>query len=300
MPQLFEDPDVVAVSDPNQIGSDAYNQQVARAQQPTDAESADIDWERVQHIVNLRIHAAQQQAKAQEQAMRFAGQREYEQLISGGATPQEALRRTAHKLYFNSPGHLTSALRYTQPVPPPPTQIQAVPIMGPEGKQVGMGIPNPRGGVHLVTQPRTAAPKMSEADRRELILAKKEMDGAQTKLDAVSKAISLQRAARIVDKKKVAALEIEAAALQPKLKAAQDRYRSIGIDPSAAPAAAQEPSAQPLPDSQEKLQANVTYSTPKGIFTWTGTGWKKPAADQMLEVDDAEGGGEDGSVQEER
>lgn len=236
MPQLFEDPDVVAVSDPNQIGSDAYNQQVARAQQPTDAESADIDWERVQHIVNLRIHAAQQQAKAQEQAMRFAGQREYEQLISGGATPQEALRRTAHKLYFNSPGHLTSALRYTQPVPPPPTQIQAVPIMGPEGKQVGMGIPNPRGGVHLVTQPRTTAPKMSEADRRELILAKKEMDGAQTKLDAVSKAISLQRAARIVDKKKVAALEIEAAALQPKLKAAQDRYRST---PSSAPAGEQ-------------------------------------------------------------
>lgn len=62
-----------------------------------------------------RIAMANQRAKSEEMAMRLAGQMEYEQLVSGGAKPEEALRRVAHKLYFNSPTGLASALRATAP-----------------------------------------------------------------------------------------------------------------------------------------------------------------------------------------
>lgn len=67
--------------------------------------------------VRTRIAEANQRAKAEEQAMRLAGQMEYQQLVGAGATPEEALRRTAHKLYFNSPAGLATALRATRPQP---------------------------------------------------------------------------------------------------------------------------------------------------------------------------------------
>lgn len=77
---------------------------------------AELEAERLRNMdVRTRIALANQAQKAEEQAMKFAGQQEYQQLISGGATPEEALRRTAHKIFYNSPAGLTSAIRATRP-----------------------------------------------------------------------------------------------------------------------------------------------------------------------------------------
>lgn len=87
----------------------------------------EVDWDYVRKAVaakaqtdamNARRQAAQ--AKMQQDAVRFAGQREFEELIKGGATPQEALRRTLGKLTFQDPKAMVSAAFAAQEKTPEP------------------------------------------------------------------------------------------------------------------------------------------------------------------------------------
>lgn len=85
---------------------------------PTYSANPGVDWGQVAQAVSLRrnLEAADETAKAN--AIRWQGQQDYQTLIGSGVDPVEALRRTAHKLYFNSPAGMASALRTTQKVDP--------------------------------------------------------------------------------------------------------------------------------------------------------------------------------------
>lgn len=88
------------------------------------------------------------QWRAAERAIRFAGQLEYKQLVEGGAKPEEALRRTAHKLFFNSPQHLSAALERTAPLPSVPSEINLVPMRNPQtGETMGYGYMTSSGSI---------------------------------------------------------------------------------------------------------------------------------------------------------
>lgn len=274
---------------------------------PSD-EGGRVDWHAVEALLERDRHEEENRIKAEQNAIRFAGQQEYQSLVEGGATPEEALRRTAHKLYYNSPEHLTAALRYTKPPPPLATNIQAVPIMGADGKPIGMGVPNPRGGVHLVPQPKPAvtpfdaqvkefegekylqtAPgrfqhiprpgstRLTPAQQRELELARRELSSEQGKLNAASSVLIKAKAERFTKKSVLQQLEQQVSDATTKVEAAKKRFRAAGLSDSSAetsttPATRE---ARALPDSKDNLEANVTYKTPKGEFTWTGSGWVK-------------------------
>lgn len=246
----------------------------------------DVDWNAVEGLVGLALKAHQQKLETEKQARRFKGLTEYRSLIEGGATPEEALRRTAPDLYADSLQHLVPALRYSRPTPPVPTQLQAVPILDESGKAIGRGIPNPRGGVHLVTPPRPAAQKLSPADARELDLAKRDLSTATSGLADAQKKMLAAKAARFTKKETMAALQKDVTDYTTKLETAKQRFRSIGIDPNSVTSApmpsAPSTGASPLPDSQDALVANTLYALPKGNFVWTGKGWKKPDTELPL------------------
>jgi hypothetical protein len=82
----------------------------------SNAYMAELEAERLRQMsTRERIAMANQRVKAEEQAMRFAGMQEYQQLLDGGSAPEEAMRRVAHKLYYNAPSGLASILRATRP-----------------------------------------------------------------------------------------------------------------------------------------------------------------------------------------
>ena len=49
--------------------------------------------------------------------MRWQGMQEYNELVTGGADPIEALRRTGTKMFFNDPQGLVSMIRVAQQKP---------------------------------------------------------------------------------------------------------------------------------------------------------------------------------------
>lgn len=102
--------------------------------------------------------------QSQELAMRARGQMEYSQLVSGGATPEEAYRRTAHLLNWNHPDKLAQALARIPGADTPFTPI----IEDVEGGRVLRTSPR---GAHFI---RDMPPKMPQAnaDERKLIEGK--------------------------------------------------------------------------------------------------------------------------------
>lgn len=74
-------------------------------------EEGGVDWRAVNAAVEAAVTARKYQDQLEERAIQFEGKQEYQQLVEGGATPDEALRRTAHKLYFNKPDKFVSAVK---------------------------------------------------------------------------------------------------------------------------------------------------------------------------------------------
>ncbi len=155
------------------------------------------------------IRARKAQAEVEEAAVRFGGQREYQQLVRGGATPEEALRRTADKLFFNHPDKLASYAAGIQS--PAPDSINATPVMNPEtGKPMGYAVIAPPGvNIHASQFNTAAKPDLGflaqqrvlqgqmEAARKVLIEAQKKVyaPGAtpEEKQDAARQALGAQR-----------------------------------------------------------------------------------------------------------
>lgn len=133
------------------------------------------------------LKARKYQVEAEETAIRFAGQREFNQLVGGGATPEEALRRTAGKLFFNHPDKMAMALGR---VPAPgaiPTSVNAVPIIDPTtGERLGSSVFSPRGQLHATQFQKPGALTPDELAQRNL--AGKDIDAMNRELSALKKA----------------------------------------------------------------------------------------------------------------
>lgn len=152
----------------------------------------------------------------QEHATRMAGQLEYQQLVQGGASPEEALRRTADKLFFSHPDQLATAL-YHLPAPGVvPGALQAVPITGANGEQIGDVVYDPKGRVHAsrFTGPAKMPPDVAAnqkvleaqlaAQRKELSQAQKDMRAGLTpeeKQDAARRALTAQNSISDLEKR---------------------------------------------------------------------------------------------------
>lgn len=133
--------------------------------------SGPVDWGQVNQLMGIherqRANAFEQQqqseamaqrqrefeSKAQQEAIRLQGQMEYEELLKGGATPEEALRRIAHKLFSENPAGMVAALRATQPKPEMPTSIRSIPIMDAQGNILAQGVPGASGQVNPLPRP---------------------------------------------------------------------------------------------------------------------------------------------------
>lgn len=115
----------------------------------TPEDNAYIAEQRGQAMLDPRYLVASNRVRvqAEEDAMRFAGQREFAQLVAGGATPEEAMRRTAGKLFWNHPDKMAAALAKTPGQGVVPTQLNAVPMMA-GNQQIGNAVYDPHGRLH--------------------------------------------------------------------------------------------------------------------------------------------------------
>ena len=132
------------------------------------------------------LKARKVKADAEEAAVRFAGQREFNQLVSAGAMPEEALRRTASKMFFNHPDKMALALSRLPAPGSIPSQLQAVPIMGAGGEQIGSSVFTPQGRLHASTFTKPGALTPDELAQRQL--AGKDIDAMNRELTSLKRA----------------------------------------------------------------------------------------------------------------
>src|SRR4029079_15116847 len=112
----------------------------------TAQDNAYLSEQRGQAMLDPRYATAQAKLRipAEEEAVRFAGQKEFQQLVAGGATPEEALRRTAGKLFWNHPDKLAAALSRRPSPGVVPTELTAIPITS-DGERIGNAVYGPKG-----------------------------------------------------------------------------------------------------------------------------------------------------------
>lgn len=139
----------------------------------------------------LKRKRADDLAKEQERAIREAGYQEYNQLVAGGAKPEEALRRTAGKLYYNEPSRLVSALKTTSGLLPPPlpATMPSVPLLGADGKPIAYGTFDPNSHkLHSVIRP--TSPRMPDEMRLGLQDSRDEMGDIRRRISQQEKALN--------------------------------------------------------------------------------------------------------------
>lgn len=74
----------------------------------------DADWSQVASAISLasRLRADAEASRAN--ALRWQGSQEYQSLVASGVPPEDALRRTAHLLFYNEPSGIASIMRSTR------------------------------------------------------------------------------------------------------------------------------------------------------------------------------------------
>lgn len=162
------------------------------------------------------------QQKMRERAIREQGYKEFQDLVSSGAKPEEALRRVAPKLYYNDPAHMATALKATAStaLPQIPTQLNAVPALGPNGEAIANVIFDPaKGTIHSSYPNIPRLPPDVQLDIRE---SSAEIADLRKQLGAQRKV----RAEAITDKDRSAAAG-EIAQLEKALADAQGRRKSL-------------------------------------------------------------------------
>lgn len=202
-----------------------------------------VNWNAVNQIVGAELQARKQQAqvelqarkeqeRAEEEAVRYQGMQEYQKLIDGGATPEEAFRYAAPKLMHKNEKSMAGALRATAPrqfAPPRPRQPQvrtfadgSVNLVDPE-----TGNSRPIGAA----RPAKAIPpaKPTPIPRQDWKIAETEYDDARANLKKV-------REMDEGNKKEIEAkdLAVQQAKLgvAKKLQALKDLGKTVGNDDS--------------------------------------------------------------------
>lgn len=129
-------------------------------------------------------------AELEEQAMRTAGQLEYQQLVQGGALPEEAYRRVAGKLNWNHPDKLALSLDRLPAPGVVPESLNSVPIMGDAGARIGDAVYGSKGQLHATrfANPNAITPeqKMGEkATQRDLDDARRALTHLQRQAEGM-------------------------------------------------------------------------------------------------------------------
>jgi hypothetical protein len=191
-----------------------------------------VDWGQVAQAVNLssRIQADDEAAKAN--AIRWQGQQDYQALVDSGVTPEDALRRTAHKLYFNEPSGVASLLRATKKEEPwsnnpqdfgentfLPTSRNSGQWQRKQGEQPKpyelmpgvWAIDRPTGGVQIIKQPDTdkpetvtvtSKPEFGAGDTVTQKITRKEYEAKEAEKAAAKKAAALEPVQALFNKAK--------------------------------------------------------------------------------------------------
>lgn len=154
----------------------------------TALDNAYLAEQRGQSMLDPRYAIAQAKLRvqAEEEAVRFAGQKEFEQLVSGGATPEEALRRTASKLFWNHPDKMAMALSRTPAPGAVPHELNAIPITS-GGEQIGNAVYGPGGKLHSTqfSNPHRTPPDVVASQK----VLSGEIDGLERDLNRQRKAM---------------------------------------------------------------------------------------------------------------
>lgn len=127
------------------------------------------------------IRARLAKMQAEEAAVRYAGQSEFNQLVSGGATPAEALRRTATKIFFNHPDKMVQAFSRLEAPGVIPSTINAIPIKDASGNIIGSSVFSPEGKLHATHFSGSLSPEL-QAQRA---LAGKDINAINQELNAL-------------------------------------------------------------------------------------------------------------------
>lgn len=163
------------------------------------------------------LRARKAKVDAEESAIRFSGQQEFNQLVSGGATPEEALRRTAGKLFFNHPDKLAMALNRVPSAGETPTSLTGVPItLG--GKTVGTAVYDPRGRLHATQFAPTSVKPPPEVIAQERV-TRSQMDSARREIEQARKDV-----AKAIDEKEKQEATRRQLAAQNKLSDLEKSY----------------------------------------------------------------------------
>lgn len=80
-------------------------------------EDANLTLEQGLGLIKLIGTLREQRRESEAAAIRYQGEMEYQKLIESGIPPDEAMRRSAPKMFFNHPGGATAALKAMQPAP---------------------------------------------------------------------------------------------------------------------------------------------------------------------------------------
>ena len=115
-------------------------------------EDANLTLEQGLGLIKLVGTLRKQRRESEAAAIRYQGEMEYQKLIESGVPPDEAMRRSAPKMFFNHPGGATAAIKAMQPPPQiaQPWEMQTVDL--PNGQSVDVQI-NPKTG-QMVPFPR--------------------------------------------------------------------------------------------------------------------------------------------------
>jgi hypothetical protein len=139
---------------------------------------------------------------AEEAAIRMQGQREAQQLIAGGATPEEAFRRTIFKINYNHPERTAQGLHLVSSPGIVPNSIQATPVKDAAGNIIGQTIVPPAGvKIHAsqFTPPAKTPPDVLATQKNtqgEIELAQRELTQARKDISAALDDKEKQEAAR--------------------------------------------------------------------------------------------------------
>lgn len=212
---------------------------------------APVDWGAIVPIVQLRRQLAQEEEANKIAAIRYQGQREFEDAIKGGKTPEVALRTAAPKLFYGDPRSMFGAIKET--IPP---QERFGPV---EKEEV---LP----GVFAISRKGAPGIHIARSD-----LEEKKMTEAQ-KANAAARAASLQLGiAKAVERGDI---ETNSPAYKQLTNATARLYDIAQSGPAKAAAKTEEyPVAPKLPADRK---VGTVYLTPKGPYRWTKDGWDNP------------------------
>ncbi len=205
--------------------------------------------------------AANKSLKAIQASVQFLGLRRYQNDLAAGIPTEKAIARNAPLMFWTHPASIVPAMRAAQPreqaFVPQPLNIPGMPPAIRSGRYGER--------VQFPPQPRAVVEgKLKDVEKFELHDLGKEQTALEKEMDTGD----------WVAKEKLA--EWKPAHDKKKARLAEIKSRRHELLHGSAPAVAA-PAAKPpvAPTNPKERVTDQVYSTPQGVYRWTGKGWAK-------------------------